>query len=112
MKEEYFNKTVGVVMASLLPQNEKRELIDSLRAMEKETKNNGWIPCKERLPSKEECLENDDRFIVTDGNRIYQDDFDIYADGYNEPKWVYSNDMVIAWQSLPEPYREEKEDGR
>lgn len=50
MKEEYFNKTVGVVMASLLPQNEKRELIDSIRAMEKETKNNGWIPCSERLP--------------------------------------------------------------
>lgn len=77
---------------------------------EKETNNNGWIPVSERLPSKEECLENDDRFIVTDGNRIYQDDFDIYADGYNEPKWVYSNDMVIAWQSLPEPYREETED--
>ena len=56
MKEEYFNKTVGVVMASLLPQNEKRELIDSIRAMEKETKNNGWILVEEKMPPEHDSI--------------------------------------------------------
>ena len=40
--------------------------------------NDGWIPCSERLPSKEEYLKDDGRFIVTDGNRVYECLFDIF----------------------------------
>lgn len=67
--------------------------------------NNGWIPVRQRLPSIEESHKNDNRFIVTDGNRVYEDSFDYLADGYNDPKWIYSSCQPIAWQPLPEPYK-------
>lgn len=104
MTEKEVNKTVGVVMASLLPQNEKRELIDSIRAMEKETKNNGWIPCKERLPetfepkAKAYLTTNEDGMI---GVSYYHHG---WSNGYES---VFD---IIAWQPLSEPYREEPED--
>lgn len=44
--------------------------IDVIKSFVKEY-NNGWIPCNKRLPDKKEYLENDGRFIVTDGNRRY-----------------------------------------
>lgn len=34
--------------------------------------NDGWIPVSKRLPNKDEYTKNDGRFIVTDGNRVYQ----------------------------------------
>lgn len=78
--------------------------------------NNGWIPCSERLPNKEEYLKNDGRFIVTDGNRVYQSIYDIYIchcfrTSHSLPfgssyKTSYEIDnCVIAWQPLPEPYQ-------
>ena len=105
MKEEYFNKTVGVVMASLLPQNEKRELIDSIRAMEKETKNNGWIPCSERLP------EDGTRGIACFKHGLVTE-LKYKSAGIFEGTNEYVAEVIDAWQPLPEPYREETEDGR
>lgn len=105
MKEEYFNKTVGVVMASLLPQNEKREPIDSIRAMEKETKNNGWIPCSERLP------EDGTRVIACFKHGLVTE-LKYKSAGIFEGTNEYVAEVIDAWQSLPEPYREEQEDGR
>lgn len=83
----------------------------------KEEYNNGWIPVKKRLPNKEEYLKNDGRFIVTDGNRVYQSIYDIYINkcfrtlqlnclvdlGYQSSFEV--DKRVIAWQQLPKPYR-------
>lgn len=128
MKEEYFNKTVGVVMASLLPQNEKRELIDSIRAMEKETKNNGWIPVSERLPEpKTRSFGNKQKrtnVLVTLRNGVVKEmTYEFVTKEFWEAgdenhiehrKEDYNgNDIeVIAWQPLPLPYREEQEDGR
>lgn len=64
----------------------------------------GWILCSERLPTIEECLKNDCRFILDNGNRRYQGTFD-----YIEKRFVYSNwkgmrtdNCVIAWKLLPE----------
>lgn len=71
---------------------------------------NRWIPVSERLPNMEECQKNDCQFIVTDGNRVYEDSFDYMADGYIEPHWTYSTCQPTAWQPLPEPYREENYD--
>ncbi|RHR72609.1 DUF551 domain-containing protein [Eubacterium sp. AF15-50] len=105
MKEEYFNKTVGVVMASLLPQNEKRELIDSIRAMEKETKNNGWIPCSERLP------EDGTRVIACFKHGLVTE-LKYKSAGIFEGINEYVAEVIDAWMPLPEPYREEQEDGR
>ena len=72
--------------------------------------NDGWIPVSERLPDMDECHKNDNRFIVTDGNRRYQDWFD-----YKERHFVRcecnglglkKDKCVIAWQPLPPAYRE------
>ena len=78
--------------------------------------NNGWIPCSERLPNKEEYLKDDGRFIVTDGNRRYQSIYDRYEGRFRTVKlfnnggsvrgWDFEADnCVIAWQPLPAPYR-------
>ena len=76
-----------------------------------ESLNNRWIPVSERLPNMEECQKNDCRFIVTDGNRVYEDSFNYMADGYIEPHWTYSTMcQPTAWQPLPESYREENYD--
>lgn len=73
----------------------------------------GWIPCSERLPSREEYLKNDGRFIVTDGNRCYQSVFDIYSQVFRTSVFTtfgsyrYEEDKcVIAWMPLPAPYTE------
>ena len=78
--------------------------------------NNGWIPCSERLPSKEEYSKNDGRFIVTDGNRCYQSVFDIYSQKFRTSifttfgSYKYEEDKcVIAWMPLPEPYQKGSE---
>lgn len=73
--------------------------------------NNGWIPCSKRLPSKEEYQKCNGQFIVSDGNRTYATYFDIYDTlKFGEPtitKFVIDR-CVIAWQPLPEQYREER----
>lgn len=73
--------------------------------------NNGWIPVSKSIPTKEEYLKNDGRFIVTDGNRRYQGWFDIYDGHFAKPSRndIMSEDKcVIAWQTLPEPYKPKK----
>ncbi len=67
-------------------------------------KNNGWIPCKERLPetfepiAKAYLTTNEDGMI---GVSYYHHG---WSNGYES---VFD---VIAWQPLPESYREEQED--
>lgn len=77
--------------------------------LEKAMRNN-WILVGERLPTREEYIKNDGRFIVTDGNRVYQSLFDIYEKkcfidltykGNCEFDEQIDN-RVIAWQVLPE----------
>lgn len=73
-----------------------------------------WIPVSKRLPNREEYLKNDGRFILDDGNRRYQGLFDIYDGKFKFSKHIsgisyelIEDNCVIAWQSLPEPYKEE-----
>lgn len=68
----------------------------------------GWIACDKRLPTKEECIKNDNRFILDDGNRRYEGCFD-----YIEKRFVRfncdgmkTNKRAIAWCEMPEPYRQ------
>lgn len=67
----------------------------------------GWIAISERLPTKEESVKNDNRFILDDGNRRYEGCFD-----YIEKRFVRFNcdgmqkdKCVIAWREMPEKYR-------
>lgn len=69
----------------------------------------GWIPVSERLPSKEEYLKNDGRFIVTDGNRVYEGIFNIYDLRFQQEYSGFEDTCVIAWQPLPAPYKESEE---
>lgn len=69
---------------------------------------NGWIPCSERLPSKEEYRKCNGQFIVSDGNRTYATYFDIYDTlKFGEPtiERFRIDKCVIAWQPLPAPYQ-------
>ena len=69
--------------------------------------NHGWIPCGERLPNKDEYARNDGRFIVTDGNRVYQGLFDIYRGIFVKDYFgnvPVEDECVIAWRPLPSPY--------
>ena len=70
--------------------------------------NDGWIPCSERLPSREEYQKCNGQFIVSDGNRTYATYFDIYDTlKFGEPtiERFRVDKCVIAWQPLPERYQ-------
>ena len=58
-----------------------------------------WIPCSERLP------ENYTR-VLTTNSKIGAWEVDINS--RNFAGWIYSSDPV-AWMSLPEPWKENKE---
>ena len=61
-----------------------------------------WIPCSERLPS------DSDYYLVTDA---YGDMSAIWfaheKDYYGESEWRETEDEILAWMPLPEPYKEE-----
>ena len=66
---------------------------------------NQWIPCSERLPEEgTEVLGTDDhgciRHVVKDKSALYE--FATYEE------MMHIN--IVAWQPLPEPYKEEKND--
>jgi len=86
----------------------------AIQALKKQL-NGGWTPVKERLP------ENDADCLVTTGNgEIVASEFYGYGgecQGFKEfPEGFWEIDTygetVIAWQPLPEPYKEEICDGK
>ena len=100
---------------------EKEELIKALnydrnqydKGYEDGKKANKWIPVSERLPNEDECKTNNRLFIVSDGNRTYAEYFDVNKECFGEPtmEGFRVDRSVIAWQELPEPYKE-NENGR
>lgn len=69
-----------------------------------EIDNDGWIPCKERLP---ETFESEAKAYLTTNEE------GMIGVSYYHPMCGWSNGYesvfdVIAWQPLPEPYREER----
>lgn len=72
-----------------------------------------WIQCSERLPKDNEMSEYYDAVIVTldDGrvvNGCYRNrDEEWWVDAVDGEKYsINATDHVIAWQPLPEPYKE------
>lgn len=69
----------------------------------------GWIPCSERLPKRDELV------LVTykTTDRIHLCKY--LDDGSENPWWSYIDDccawnnVVLAWMPLPKPYREDGE---
>ena len=58
-----------------------------------------WIPCSERLPEK-------DGYYLT--STMYRQVYGDYWNGDNFDR----TEMVIAWQSLPEPYEPDEQYGQ
>ncbi len=95
---------------------QQSDLMDCLEdIISRQPKTNAWIPCSERLPTEEEYLKDDGRFILDDGNSRYQGLFDIYEQRFKKLKQWYNvygeqyqlveDNCVIAWQPLPERYK-------
>ena len=71
--------------------------------------NNGWIPCSERLPDKAGC-----EVLATLENSFGQRRVTIIFTGYGDESFWHCNNKeydleawkVIAWQPLPELYKE------
>ena len=80
--------------------------IDNLPSVTPTRKKEEWIPCSERLP------ENNGVYLVTiifdiDETESGRDVTKAYFCSQSK-KWKYfSNDDVIAWMPLPEPYKAE-----
>lgn len=97
-----------------------REFADKFRQgmielVQKQPKVGEWIPVSERLPNKDEYLKNDGRFIVTDGNRVYQSIYDIYSSHCFRTLVLFDfgsrsnfevDNCVVAWMPLPPAYKE------
>ena len=75
----------------------------------------GWIPCSERLPEKDTHF-----YLTTIANHglnfttTLPDDVDVVRWDYDRRKgqnsWHWCTERtVIAWQPLPEPYKEAEE---
>ena len=60
-----------------------------------------WIPCKERLPDKE------DWYIVTEWDYQYQRWDTSISEFHASGRWGSGNDKVIAWMPMPEIYEED-----
>lgn len=81
----------------------------AIKALKKQ-KDNGWIPCSKRLPKYDE-----EYFEKHNNNRQYivmcKDSYAPTVAYFSKEKTWYYNDFVkfndvIAWQPLPEPYKE------
>ena len=94
-------------------------MVDAIKELPSVKPEQRWIPCSERLPEKS------GRYLVTRGsnvcgslwNRVYILNYSDLMGLCKEKVWWSGNvgksdfekyDDVIAWQPLPEPYREER----
>lgn len=63
--------------------------------------NDGWIPAEERLPERDYetvlCVDADDYYFVA----VYTKE-----DGFRTEDFGADYENIVAWQPLPEPYKE------
>ena len=74
--------------------------------------NEGWIPVEERLPEvSDELYYNTQLVTLEDGEvclGVYRNEEDEWWTRRQEGETVYTNvHKVVAWQPLPEPYKED-----
>lgn len=81
-------------------------------------KNNGWIRSEDQMPEDDEDVlvwfeyfrfgEYQRLFQTTGIGRTWRGEWSEFVNGSSG----WRDLKIIAWQPLPEPYREEKKDGR
>ena len=68
--------------------------------------NNGWIPCSERLPEKNDmylCTQNS--YDLSTNKNIIKVSTELVE--FYDGKWRRAKNLVIThWQPLPEPFKE------
>lgn len=113
--EEWIKKSEVLELLGL-PSDILFEYIHELKGVwvDEDWQNDKWIPCSERLPEHNEMSEYYDSVIVTLNNGRVAEGCYINED---EEWWVDAEDgehysinatgYVIAWQPLPEPYKEQ-----
>ncbi len=103
---------------------EKSQISHLMLELEKERKKHKWIPCSEKLPDcYNPCLitVKTDKIRKTSKRRlkekkIYVEEDTFFRYNYPEIRWdsendgalTYTDEEVIAWMPLPEPYKEEE----
>jgi len=79
--------------------------INTLKDMPPVTPAQNWIPVSKRLPNIKNRREG---YLVTLKDKTVHDAIFTECDG--EHWWNYNYDDVMAWQPLPEPYKESEEE--
>lgn len=57
----------------------------------------GMIPCRKRLPNKEECKRHKGKFLIKD----HRGEFLILSFDHEKGEWSYPG-KVVSWTLLPE----------
>ena len=90
-----------------------RKIEEIIHSHMNEVENDGWIPVEERLPE-------DNHKGIYDMQLVTLEDGEVCRGVYNNrekewwtrkqegERWYTNKHNVIAWQPLPEPYKEEK----
>lgn len=90
-----------------------KQAANTIETLYENLKNSRWILCSDRLPTKEESIKNDNRFILDDGNGRYGGLFDYEKQcfvRFDFWRGLVEDKCVIAWQPLPEPYTKNHQD--
>lgn len=97
-KDEYskYGKYDGLYVADVL------EMLEQLKDdLEQDEKENGWIPCSERLP------ENGTNVIASFSSGTVTELRHV-ANGIFHGIYEYSTKVIVAWRPLPKPYKEDR----
>ena len=106
-RSDYFEWSGCAVNGVIKDLRQAADTIEELSAklhnanMERSTAyyNNGWIPCSERLPEK-----NDVYLVAINSYGCPTRDVDGFS-SQSVRKWEMYGKSVIAWMPLPEPYK-------
>lgn len=127
-EKEYRKGTLGRMIEGT--EDILKEAADAIEKMSEKLKennlNNAWIPCNERMPEEHDSIFKKWKGTDKWNNAMFEKDSDDvnvtveFEDGTRKTRTAHTLDgrwniekgylkrKVIAWQPLPEPYKEEK----